>query len=159
MEDSKNIKPKEDKTNQSEEIEKLEKKVQENLDGWKRERADFINYKKGQEQVMGEFVKFANESLILQILPILDNFNLALKHLPEDLKENEWVKGVLHIKTQMEDILKNQGLEEIKAVGEKIDLEVHEVVGGDNDGEIIAEEAQKGYRLHGKVVRAAKVKT
>lgn len=139
-------------------IKELEQKVEEYLNGWKRAKADFINYKKEQEQTFGEFIKFANQNLILQILPVLDNFNLAIKHLPEDLKDSEWVKGILHIKTQLEDIMKTQGLEEIKTAGEKFDPMLHEIVGGDSNGDVIIEEVQKGYRLQGKVVRAAKVK-
>lgn len=141
-----------------EDIKNLEQKAEEYLDGWKRAKADFINYKKEQEQTMSEFVKFANSSLILQILPVLDNFNLAIKHLPEGFKENEWIKGIFHIKTQLEDILKNQGIEEIKSEGEKFNPEIHEIVGGESEGDMIVEEIQKGYRLHGKVIRAARVK-
>lgn len=140
-------------------IKELEQKAEEYLNGWKRVKADFVNYKKEQEQVFSEFVKFANQSLILQILPVLDNFNLAIKHLPEDLKDSEWVKGVLHIKTQLEDIMKTQGLEEIKVTkGELLNPQLHEVIGGRVGGNLIVEEVQKGYKLHGKVIRAAKVK-
>lgn len=139
-------------------IKDLGQKSEEYLNGWKRAKADFINYKKEQEQAFSEFVKFVNQSLILQILPVLDNFNLAIKHLPEDLKNNEWVKGVSHIKTQLEDIMKNQGLEEIKTVNEKFDPLMHEIVAGDGEKDIITEEIQKGYKLHGKVIRVAKVK-
>lgn len=139
-------------------IKDLEQKSQEYLNGWKRAKADFINYKKDQEHTMEELAKFANLNVLLQILPVLDNYNIAEKHLPDALKNDEWVKGILHIKTQLEDIMKAQGMEEIKTVGEKFDPIVHEVIGGEEGGEVITEEIQKGYRLHGRVVRAAKVK-
>lgn len=139
-------------------VKELDQKAQEYLDGWKRAKADFINYKKEQEHTLQEFIKFANQNLILQILPILDNFNIAVKHLPVDFKEHDWIKGILHIKTQLEDIIKTQGLEEIKTVGERFNPEVHEVVAGEDEGDVVIEEIQKGYRMHGRVVRAAKVK-
>lgn len=139
-------------------IKEFEQKVEQYLNGWKRAKADFINYKKEQEQIFEEFIKFSNQNLILQILPVLDNFNLALKHLPKEFENNEWAKGILYIKTQLEDILKNQGVEEIKTIGEKFNPEFHEVVSGDEQGDVIVEEIQKGYMLHGKLVRAAKVK-
>lgn len=140
-------------------INDLGQKAEEYLNGWKRAKADFVNYKKEQEQAFSEFIKFANQSLILQILPVLDNFNLAIKHLPEDLKDSEWVKGVSHIKTQLEDIMKTQGLEEIKVTkNELLNPQLHEVVGGRVGGDLIVEEVQKGYRLSSKVIRAAKVK-
>lgn len=140
-------------------VKELEQKSEEYLNGWKRAKADFINYKKEQEQAFSEFVKFANQSLILQILPVLDNFNLAIKHLPEDLKDNEWVKGISHIKTQLEDIMKNQGLEEIKVVkGELLNPQLHEVIGGRVGGDFITEEVRKGYKLNDKVIRVTQVK-
>lgn len=167
MEDSKpqaNDEPSNQQSSQSEikeleiRVKDLEQKSQEYLDGWKRAKADFINYKKEQEHTVQEFIKFANQNLLLQILPVLDNFYIAIKHLPKDLQDNEWVKGILHIKTQLEDILKNQGVEEIKTVGERFNPEFHEVVSGDEQGDVVVEEVRKGYRLHGKLVRAAKVK-
>jgi len=140
-------------------VKDLEQKAQEYLDGWKRAKADFINYKKEQDHTFQEFVKFANQNILLQILPVLDNFHIAIKHLPKDLEGNEWVKGILHIKTQLEDILKSQGLEEIKITrGELLDPQLHEVVGGQVGGDSIVEEVQKGYTLHGKVIKVAKVK-
>ena len=83
----------------------------------------------------------------------------AEKEIPAD-KKDEYLAGVLQIKTQIQDFLKNQGVEEIKALGEKFDPNFHEVVGeaeGKESG-IIVEEVQKGYKLQGKVIRPAKIK-
>ena len=91
-----NIKDLEDLKKQFEEC---QKQKEEYLNGWKRERADFLNYKKEEMERIGELIKYANEELILKIIPILDNFELAEKKLSGDLKENEWVKGILNIKT------------------------------------------------------------
>jgi len=103
--------------------------------------------------------------LIMEILPIYDTFSLAVKYIPEDLKDKEWTKGVVQLKIQLENLLKDKGLEEIKSVGEKFDPELHEAVemvsppaGGEkSEGEIL-EEVQKGYKLNGMVIRTAKVK-
>ena len=132
------------------------------LAGWQRARADFLNYKKGELKRMSEILKYANESLVLEILPILDNFEVASKRLPENLKKDENTKGVLQIKKQIQDFLKSQGLEEIKSLGEKFDPNFQEVVGevekeGAESG-IVLEEVRKGYNLHGKVLRPARVK-
>jgi len=139
-----------------------QKQKDEYLAGWQRARADFLNYKKEEMERIGELLKYATEEFILKILPILDNFDIAEKKLPENLKNEENVKGILQIKTQLQDFLKNQGLEEIKTVGERFDPNLHEVVGAvemeDKEPGMIVEEIQKGYKLYGKVIRPAKIK-
>ena len=143
-------------------LEESQKLRDEYLDSWKRERAAFLNYKKEEAERVGEFVKFANQELISKILPILDNIYIAEKKLPKDLKNNQWVEGILKIKSQILDFLKNQGIEEIKCLGEKFDPNfqeaIEEVKKSDSESGIIIEEIKKGYLLHGKVIRPAKVK-
>ena len=136
-------------------LEESEKKASEYLAGWQRARADFLNYKKEEMERISEFLKYASEEFILKILPILDNFEIAEKKLPENLKADELcssppfadarvkdekpevqpsvdygasIKGFLQIKRQLENFLKSQGVEEIKSVGEKFDPNFHEVV-------------------------------
>lgn len=139
-----------------------QKQRDEYLAGWQRARADFLNYKKDEMERIGEFFKYANEELILKILPILDNIYIAENTIPPDLKNNQWIGGILQIKTQMLDFLKNQGVEEIKSAGKKFDPNFHEVLeeSGSKDGEsgAVVEEIQKGYILNGKILRPAKVK-
>ncbi|MBZ9577625.1 nucleotide exchange factor GrpE [Patescibacteria group bacterium] len=142
--------------------EKLKKQLEECLENWKRERAAFLNYKKEEAERVGEFVKFANQELILKILPILDNIYIAEKKLPRELKGNLWVQGFLKTKTQILDFLKKERVEEIKCLGEKFDPSFQEAVGeikkpGSEPG-IVIEEIKKGYTLHGRVLRPAKVK-
>jgi len=153
-------------------LEECQKLKDEYLAGWQRERAELLNYKKEEMERIGELLKYGDLGLILKILPILDNFEIVEKKLPENLKKDENVKGVLQIKAQLQDFLKGQGIEEIKSLGEKFDPNFHEVVEDlpaealakagievkDNKPGIIIEEVQKGYKLHGKVLRPAKVK-
>jgi len=143
-------------------LDESQKLRDEYLESWKRERAAFLNYKKEEAERVGEFVKFANQELILKILPILDNIYIAEKKLPRELKGNLWVQGFLKIKTQILDFLENQGVEEMKCLGEKFDPNFQEAVEkveteGKEEG-IIIKEIKKGYLLHGKVIRPAKVK-
>ena len=161
-------------------LEDCQKAKDEYLAGWQREKADFLNYKKGEMERVGEFLKYANEGLILKILPILDSFEVAEKKLAENLKKDESVKGLLMIKNQILDFLKVQGVEEIKSIGEKFDPNVHEVVGDvpsdlsaeaqrakvevstkedtKSESGTIIEEIQKGYTINGRLLRPAKVK-
>ena len=143
-------------------LEKCEKEKKEYLEGWKRERADFLNYKKDEMERIEGLIKYANEELILKFLPILDNLEIAEKNISENLKENEEVKGLLQIKTQILDFLKSQGLSEIKALGELFDPHFHEAIDEIEDKEkdsgIIIEEVRKGYLLNNKVLRPSRVK-
>ncbi|MDP2664144.1 MAG: nucleotide exchange factor GrpE [bacterium] len=144
------------------ELEECQKKKDEYLSGWQRARADFINHKKEELERMESIIKFANEELVLKMLPVLDNFCLVEKEIPEDLKENDCIKGILQLKIQILDFLKQEGVEEIKAEGEKFDpnfMEAAEMVEAeDMDSGMVAEEIQKGYTLNCKVIRPAKVK-
>lgn len=144
-------------------IEKLRKKLKEclaekqkYLEGWQRIQADFINYRRRQEEEIGQWQKMFGEGLIRDILPVLDSLDAALSVSPDD-------EGLKTLDNQLKSTLKKHGLEEIKTIGEKFNPEFHEVVeceegdSGQKD-EIITEEIQKGYLLNGKVIRVAKVK-
>ncbi len=142
-------------------LKECQKQKEEYLAGWQRSRADFLNYKKEEMQKIGQLLKYANEELILKILPVLDNFEKAEKEIPQG-KKNQYLEGLLQIKTQFEDFLKSQGVEVIKSLNEKFDPNFHEVVEEievkDKESGIIIEEVKKGYILNGKVIRPAKIK-
>jgi len=150
-------------------IKKLEKKLddyekqkKEYLTGWQRERADFINYKKDELKKIQELVKYANSGMVLKLLPILDNFDIAEKKISEKSKDNKDVKGLLQIKNQLEDFLKNSGIEPIEVLGKKFNPAYHEIIelveNKKKESGIIIEEMQKGYTVYGKLLRPAKVK-
>ena len=132
------------------------------LKGWQRAQADLINYKNKERERIEGLLDYAKESLILKLLPIIDNFELAERSLPKEEKENNYLKGFLQIKNQLEEFLKEEGVEIIKAQGKPFDLKYHEIAEevkkkGEKPG-IVVEEIQKGYMLKGKVLRPAKVK-
>ena len=137
-------------------------KCEEYLNGWKRERADFINYKKDEMERIGQLAKYANEEIILKIIPILDNIYLAEMHIPPELKNHEWSKGFNQIKNQLCEFLKKEGIEEIKSLENRFDpnfMEVaEEVEAKDKKSGVVIEEVQKGYTMYGKIIRPAKVK-
>lgn len=143
-------------------LEECEKQKDEYLAGWQRARADFLNYKKEEMERIAGLVAYANEELILRILPILDNFNIIELKFPEKMKNDNNVKGILQIKNQILDFLKSQGVEEIKSAGEKFDPNLHEVVEesviSNQQSGIIIEEVQKGYKINGRLLRPVKVK-
>lgn len=136
-----------------EQLKKCKKEKEDYLHGWQRAKADFVNARKDEEKRRAEFVRLSNQFLLTDILPVFDSFELALRNSND--------KGVYMIKNQMKDILKGYGLEEIKAEGKKFSPEFHESVeeveSKEKSGEVV-EEIQKGYTLHGKVLRPARVK-
>ncbi|MFH1656486.1 MAG: nucleotide exchange factor GrpE [Candidatus Nealsonbacteria bacterium] len=146
----------------NEEFDKIMAERDEYLFGWKREKADFINYKKEEGDRIKKIIKYSNEEIVLNILPILDNLFIAENNIPKDLENNEWVKGLMQIKNQILDFLKNYGIEEIKSVGEKFNPEFHEAIEQikkkDSESGTIIQEIKRGYILNNKTIRPASVR-
>jgi molecular chaperone GrpE len=154
-----------DKTNKLKaRIKELEKKNTEIMDSWQRDKADFINARKGDENVKSEFLKFAKADLISEIIPALDSFDNAMKNTEvwESVDKN-WRVGIEYIRTQLLSSLANHGLKVINPVGEMYNerrdeaVETVKVDDKESDGKIISV-LQVGYELNGKELRAPKVK-
>ena len=142
------------------EIENLRKQGDEYLNGWKRAKADYLNLKKEMEAQNKEIKDWMSKIMLIPLLIILDGFDKAFGEIPENLKNDLWVKGIEGIKKQLEDYLKTQGVEAMAVKGEGFDPMKHEAIESAEGGEIgkIAEELQRGYSMHGEVLRPAKVK-
>ncbi|MBU0694479.1 MAG: nucleotide exchange factor GrpE [Candidatus Omnitrophica bacterium] len=127
-------------------------------------QAEFDNYKKRSLKEKAEFIKFANEGLILELLSILDNFERGIKSTEQKKDFNLLHQGVEMISLQLHSLLNAKGLNKIKSVGEKFNPHQHEaieVVASEDIGieeDIVIEEMQAGYMLDGRVIRPAKVK-
>jgi molecular chaperone GrpE len=133
-------------------------KAEANLAGWQRAQADFINYKQRSEQEKKEAIKFANSLLMLDLLPVLDDFERAFASIPNRLVKFSWVDGIRLIERKFQATLEAQGLSPIKAAGEPFDPYQHEAVRQDIGEEgIVIEEAQKGYEYKDRVIRPSKV--
>ncbi len=143
---------------------KAEAEKAEYLLGWQRAKADLINARKRDEEERKDFIKYANEGLIEDLLPVLDSFTMAFanKEAWEKVDKN-WRMGVEYIYSQLLTALQNNNLKVIDPIGETFDpnhhvsLEMVAISDAAQDGKIIAV-VQKGYELNGKVVRAPKVK-
>ncbi|KPU27925.1 hypothetical protein TR13x_00815 [Caloranaerobacter sp. TR13] len=125
-------------------------------------QADFLNYKKRVEKEKESIYAYASEELICQVLPVIDNFERALDSVNDSQKEDSFYKGIEMVYKQLLDILKKSGLEEIKAIGEKFDPNLHHGVAQEESSEheedTIIEVYQKGYKLKDKVIRPSMVK-
>lgn len=149
------------------ELEELKRKVEEFSqlqERLLRSAADFENAKKRLSKERGEFVKYALEDLIFNLLPVLDNFNFALSHISgDDEKTNSMREGFLLIEKQLRQILSDRGVKLVPTpIGKPFDPHLHEAVGSifdqDKPEGSIVEEVQTGYELNGKLIRPAKVK-
>src|SRR3990167_11136568 len=131
-----------------------EEKIKELINALQHERADFENFRKRTENEKTDIFKFANENLILELLPILDNFKRSLEHT-KHLDGTPHQEGLKLIEKQLEDILAQNGLEKIEVKkGDAFDPAICEAVSG--TGDIIAKIVLVGYRLNGKIIRPAK---
>lgn len=138
--------------------------LKNSLDGWKRCQADFENYKKRQAETQKDFAKFACQNVVMEILPILDNFHASTDHVPEDQKDTPWVTGIMHIQKKLESVLTTYGVSEIETkIGDDFNPEIHEAVEDKDKKEKeeiknkIAKVLQRGYKIDGKVIRPTRV--
>lgn len=135
-----------------------EKKCAEYLAGWQRAQADYVNLQKTTEREKTEWLKFANQELLVQLLPIYDHLKLAMKHVPEAQKKESWVVGIENIKNQWGKFLADNGVEEIRTMGEDFNPKEHEAVAAEEKHQgKIKEELRGGYKLNGKVLYPARV--
>jgi len=126
-----------------------------------RERADVINIRRRHDEQLASLRTSAKASVVRDLLPVIDNFERALKHVPADLADNEYIKGIQSIVKQFEKILEQLGVQKIKTVGEQFDPHLHEAVSmeeGEGDREVVSEELQSGYLLGDEVLRHAMVR-
>jgi len=122
-------------------------KEEEYLNNWKRERADFLNYKKDESRRMEEFVKFANEDLVLEMMELVDDLEIVAKEIPG--------VGLEHISKRFSELFKKYGVERISVDGQ-FNPALHEAVETEKEGTKMVE-VRAGYTMHGKVIRPARV--
>lgn len=134
----------------------LSKELEECIAGWQRTKADFLNYKREEDERSKEAVWYIKEDIFLKLLPILDNLRRAEEQVK---KKDEVIKGFMHIGEQIKRFFKEQGVQEIKTKGEKFNPELHEAV-EEVKGKTgyVVKEVEKGYTFKDKLLRPAKVK-
>ena len=146
-----------------EECEKWKREAEENLNGWKRAKADYVNYKNETEKRRDELAAMAMMTSSGQFVPLLDNFKKAFSMLPDDLKNSDWVKGIEQIWNQMKEIMKGMGIEEFlePVVGSVFDPSNHYAVGEERidtyEDNVVTQEVSPGYTFRGKTMVPAKV--
>ena len=139
----------------------IEAKLNELTEALQRERADSMNLRRQYEEQITSLKDYVKADVIRELLPVIDNFERSLKHVPKDLEGNDYVQGIKGIVKQFEKSLESLGVTRIETVGQPFNPSMHEAVSmedGDGSHEIVSEELQPGYRLGDNVIRHAMVK-
>jgi molecular chaperone GrpE len=143
------------------ELNEYELQIQQLTDALQRERADVSNVRRQHEEQMSGLRVIAKAKVIKDLLPVIDNFERALKHVPADLQENDYVKGVQVVVRQFDDTLSAIGVTRIETVDAPFDPRYHEAVSmedGEGNEEVVCEELQAGYKIGEDVIRHAMVR-
>ncbi|MBU3926001.1 nucleotide exchange factor GrpE [Patescibacteria group bacterium] len=153
-----------------EKLKKCMAEKEEYLAGWQRAKADFINARNEEKENRTELLKFANEEIIEDILPVLDSFDLAFNNENWQKLDKIWQEGIKLIYNKFIDTLKKHGIEKIETINKKFNPEEHESLGeieiedsprgeaGKNKEGVVLEEIRKGYKIHNKLLRPAQVR-
>lgn len=139
----------------------LEQQIAELTEALQRERADAMNLRRRHEEQVASLKNTIKASIVRDLLPVIDNFERALKHVPAELEDNDYIKGVQGVVKQFEKTMADIGVVRIKSAGEPFDPRLHEAVSmeeGDGTEEVVSEELQAGYQLGDEVIRHAMVR-
>lgn len=158
----KHKKEKEEAQEKTAPLSEAEKKAAETWEQMLRLRADLENTKKRLEREKQEAIRFANEKLLIEVLPIMDNLDRAMASLTEGHDPEKVKDGLKIAQRELHDVLEEHGVQVVKSVGELFDPQVHEAVGVVDDKDAkdgaVVEEIQRGYLLNGRLIRASRVK-
>ena len=150
------------KSTDKEMVEELEGKCVEMNDKYLRLYSDFDNYRKRTAKERIDTLKTASQDLMVDLLPVLDDFDRALESMADHDAQEDSIKGVELIYNKLFNLLKQKGLEPMDAAGKEFDTDFHEAItqvpapSKDQKGKVV-DVIQKGYLLNGKIIRFAKV--
>jgi molecular chaperone GrpE len=142
-------------------LEAQQAKAAEYLENWQRSHADFVNYRRRAESERADLIAFGNATLLGKVLPVLDDFDLALANVPEEARATPWVEGITLIQRKLQRLLESEGVTPIEALGQPFDPKLHEAVvldEGASEPHTVVEELRKGYRLRDRILRPTLVR-
>ena len=146
---------------ESNELQALQAELEEARNRHLRLAADFENYKKRARQEQLDTVQYATANLAERLLPVLDDYQRVMEHVPEGVDEN-WLKGVRLTLQKLEEVLASVGVEAIEPIGQPFDPKLHEAIGSEESDEhpedTVVSELRRGYKIHDRVLRPSLVK-
>jgi len=148
--------------NSEKELETLKKQLEQEKDRCLRLNAEFENQRKRLQKEKEEFVKYANEKLIIELIDIMESLERGLENAKGSSNKEKLIQGMELIYKQFKNVLEKNGLVPIKALGEKFDPYKHEAMmqtpSDDIEEDTVLEEFSRGYMLNNKVIRYSKVR-
>ena len=145
----------------STQLKQLQAQLHEITNALQQERADALNLRRRHQEEMTGLRSRLKADVVRELLPVIDNFERALKHIPKNLENDDYIQGIQGILNQFEKTLQQMGVKKIKTIGEHFNPHLHEAVSleeGDGPHEIVSEELQAGYKLEDEVLRHAIVR-
>lgn len=123
-------------------------------------QAEFINFKNRSEQEKSQIASFAKIQVVKELLPVIDDLERALSHLPYELKDNKWAQGTQKIHSRLTKQLEKLGISQIQALNQPFDPNLHEAISaeGDGDQQVVSDVLQNGYIIGDQVIRHVLVK-
>lgn len=146
-----------------EEIKKLKQEKMELLTGWQKDKAEFLNARKRDQETQADVVRFANQTLVTDMLPTLDGYEQAKAQTTWNSVDEAWRTGIESLMAKIYASLQKVGVEAYGAVGDVFDPNIHQAIGNDQTDDASKDHTvsvvlQRGYKLHDKVIRPALVK-
>lgn len=142
-------------------LEAAERRAEEAESGWQRARADYQNLKRRTEEQRAESAGIAGDRLLIRVLDLADDFDLAVEHVPEDAADDPWVEGITAIDRKLRALLEAEGIEAMGGEGEPFDPQTQQAISYEDtedvpDGTVI-KILQRGFTIRGRVLRPALV--
>ena len=139
-------------------LEEEKQRAGKHYESWQRSAADYQNYKRRMEEERREVARLANVSLIINLLPLVDDIDRALRSVDPKIAGLTWIDGIWMIYRKFEAVLQNAGVTEIEAEAQRFDPTVHEAISevDGEEGKVISV-VQKGYKVGERVIRPAMV--
>lgn len=138
-----------------------QREAEEYLAGWKRAQADYQNLKKSSVKEKEDLALYIKAQVLNDFFPVLDNFSVAMQHIPESIATDNWTQGLRHIEQQLEQVLESLGVRKIPTVGELFNVALHEAVehkeSSQHTSGTIISQSRSGYQLGDTVIVPAKV--
>jgi len=145
----------------TEQLEAAEQRAAEAEAGWQRARADYQNLKRRSEEQRAESASIAGDRLLIRVLDLADDFDLAVEHIPEEAQGSPWVEGITAIDRKLRALLEAEGIEAMAGEGDAFDPQTQQAISYEDtadlpDGTVI-KILQRGFTINGRVLRPALV--
>ena len=143
------------------ELAEAEQRAAEAEAGWQRARADYQNLKRRTDEQRAESASIAGDRLLIRVLELADDFDLAVEHVPEDAQDSPWVEGITAIDRKLRALLEAEGIEAMAGEGEPFDPQTQQAISYEDTADVpdgtVIKVLQRGFTVNGRVLRPALV--